>query len=71
MDLIENLSIPIPLLFDKLATTVCISLLVREEMKNEAEFGVAIVSVIEVLGFPGVIFFSKIRANVNKEIVKF
>ena len=68
---IENLSIPIPLLFDQLATTVCISLLVQGAINNEAEFGVGIVSGIEVLGFPGVIFFCKIRADINKEIIKF
>ena len=56
---IENLSIPIPLLFDQLATTVCISLLVQGVMQNEAEFGVGIVSVIEVLGIPGVIFLAR------------
>ena len=56
MDFIENLSIPIPLLFDKLATT---SLLVQGAMKNEAEFGVGIVSIIEELGFPGVISLAR------------
>ena len=59
MGLIKNPSIPIPLLLDKLATIVCISLLVQGAIKNEAEFGVGIVSVIEVLGFPGVVFFAR------------
>ena len=55
MDLIENLSMSISLLFDKLTTTVWIALLVQGAMKNETEFGFGM-SVIEVLEFPGVIF---------------
>ena len=71
MGLIKNPSIPIPLLLDKLATTAYISLLVQGATKNEAELGVGIVSVIEVLGFPGVIFFARAGPMLTKEIIKF
>ena len=71
MDLIESLSIPIPLLFDKLTTTVCISMLVQGAMKNEAEYGVGIVSVIEVLGFPAVIFLERFGPMLTKKSLNF
>ena len=71
MDHIKNPSIPIPLLLDKLATTVCISLLVQGAIKNEAEFGVGIVSVIEILGFPVVIFFARSGPMLTKKSLNF